>query len=114
MLIIAILLFVLSATFGLMMLYGHLNNKVFPKAYPFIHGGLNTTALVLVIAYLMQGHASPLLTTALVLLIGAASGGLTVLMLKRKQKPIPKALLIAHPMVGLLGVISLIVLVLRG
>jgi hypothetical protein len=108
MLIAAIILFLIAAGFGLVVLTAILKNQPTPKPFVYIHGIIAASAVTLVIYYLVTSPASPLLVASLVLFVGAALGGLTLFTLNMKHKPIPKVLALAHPIVGILGLVTLI------
>lgn len=114
MLISAIILFIIAAIFGLVILTAILKDKPTPKPFVFIHGPVAAIALIIVIINLvMQGFASPLLITSVVLFVLAAIGGLTLLTIDMTNKPIPKKIAMMHPLVAAAGLIALIIYVLQ-
>lgn len=110
---VAIIFFVVAAIFGLIILTAILNDKPTPKSAVFTHGPLAATGLVLLLIYMFYGHRDPLLITSVVLFIIAALGGLTLFTIDMSNKPIPKALAIAHPIVAVIALVTLIVYLLR-
>ncbi len=113
MLILAIVLFVIAAIFGLFILKAILKDKPTPKFFVYLHGPVAAAAILLVIIYMYTSGASPLLLTSLTLFILAALGGLTLLTLDLSKKPIPKLLALLHPVIALAGLITLIMYVLQ-
>lgn len=104
-----IVFFVIAAVFGAVVLTAVLRNKSTPKFMVLMHGTFAFIALLMLIAYLASGPISPMLITSITLLVLAALGGFTLLTFDLKNKPIPKALALAHPFVAIIGVAILIV-----
>lgn len=112
MLITAVILFMLAAMFGLGALTAILTNKPTPKLVVFMHGLFALSALLCVIIYMFIGKAQPLLISSLVLFILAALGGLTLFTLDMREKPIPKLLVIFHPLLAFIAFLLLVVYIL--
>lgn len=113
MLYLAIGLFVLAAVFGLIVLTAILRNRPTPKPVVFIHGGVATIALLIVIFFIAQHQGSGPIAS-LVLFVVAALGGFTLFMIDMKQKPVPKWLAILHPLIAVSGLIALILFVMKS
>lgn len=113
MLIMAIVLFIIAAIFGLTVLTAILKNQPTPKSYVFTHGPIAATALIIVIIYAMMGHMHPLLITSIVLFILAALGGLTLFTIDMRKRPIPKFLAVLHPILAVTALVTLIIYVLQ-
>lgn len=113
MLVVAITLFIFAAFFGLIILTSILKNQPTPKPAVFIHGGIALIALVATVTYIVAGHADTLVLTGLGLLLLAALGGLTLLVVDLSNKPIPKLLALLHPLFAISGVIVLIIYALQ-
>lgn len=112
MLYLAIALFVLAAVFGLIILTAILRNQPTPKPVVFIHGGVAALALLIVIYFIVQNNGiGPI--TSLILFIIAALGGLTLFTIDMKNKPIPKWIALLHPLIAVIGLITLIVYVIK-
>lgn len=110
----AIILFLIAATFGLIILTAILKNKPTPKAAVFAHGPIAATALILVILYYLNDHADHLLKISIVIFILAALGGLTMFTLDViKKKPVPKLIAVIHPIAAVTALIILILYVLQ-
>lgn len=113
MLIVAIILFVIAAIFGLIILTAILQDKPTPKPAVFTHGPIAATGLILVLIYIYNGHTDPLLLTSVALFILAALGGLTLLTIDLSNKRIPKLLALGHPMLAVVALVTLIIYVLK-
>ncbi|RUR05885.1 hypothetical protein [Legionella sp. km772] len=112
MLIIAIVLFLLAAVFGLALLVAVLQDRPTQKAALFLHGALALAAISCVIVYMFIRGSSPLLLTSLALFILAALGGLTLATLDISHRKIPKLIAVLHPLIALAGLIVLLAYVL--
>lgn len=113
MLMIAIVLFIIAAIFGLIILTAILRDEPTPKPVVFTHGPIAATGLILVLVYLYYGPKDPLLISSVVLFIIAALGGLTLFTIDMTNRRIPKLLAIGHPILAVLGLVTLIIYVLR-
>lgn len=113
MLVIAIILFLVAAFFGLFVLSAILKDKKTPKGMVLAHGIFAFIALLVTIAYIAGGHVDTLLITSISLLILAALGGFTLLTIDIYKKPIPKMFAVMHPVFAITGVILLIVYMLQ-
>lgn len=109
MLLLAILLFVIAAIFGLIVLIAILKDRPTPKPAVFTHGPIAALALIITIVYCVMGHADPLLISSIVLFILAALGGLTLFTIDMRHKPIPKLLAILHPILAVIALLTLVV-----
>jgi hypothetical protein len=112
MLISAIILFLVAAIFGLILLPAILQDIPTPKPAILLHGSFAALALLLIVIYILIYGADPLLITSLILFIIAALGGITLVTLDIKKKPIPKLLAIIHPLIAAAGLVVLIIYVL--
>ena len=112
MLLVAIVLFIIAALFGLFVLVHILRNKPTPKAFVFIHGSIAVIA-VLIVAYATFLRANPWLIASLSVFIIAALGGLTLFSFDMSKKPIPKLLAVVHPLVAVIGLLILIAYVIQ-
>ena len=113
MLILAIVLFILAAIFGLFALLAILKNQPTPKPAVFAHGAIAAIALILVIVYSV-GNPGPSPMASLVIFIIAALGGFVLFALDWQKKPIPKPLAFVHPIAAVIALILLIAFVFRG
>ena len=106
---IAIILLMLAVSVGVFILKAVLKNQATPKPFVFLHGPLAITAIVLLIVNIYKGHTEGLLFASVVILIGAALGGLTMFTMDMCNKRFPKSLAIIHPIAGITGLIVLII-----
>lgn len=113
MLIIAIVLFLIAALFGLIVVTAIFRDQTTPKTIVFLHGPIAAIALLIIIFYAFMGHKDPLLLTSIALFILAALGGLTLFTIDIRHKPIPKFLALVHPLVAVIGLLTLIVYMLK-
>lgn len=110
---VAIFLFIVAASFGLIILTAILKNQPTPKPVVFTHGPVAAIALILTILYYFQGHQDTLLLTSIVIFVLAALGGLTMFTIDMSKKPIPKALAIIHPLAAATALVMLVVYMLQ-
>ena len=112
----AIILFLVGAVFGLTVLAQLLKGKPSPKTAVYVHGLLVATGLILVILVVTGANphgAAGGPTGALLVLVIAALGGLTLFILDQSRKTMPRPLLILHPILAVIGVIMLILFALQ-
>lgn len=114
MLVLAIVLFLAAVVCGIAMLIAILQGNSPNKIIKYLHGGFAAAALIIVIVYAFSFMSEPssLLTTSVTILVFAALGGLTLFIMERKNKPIPKIFAVIHPLVAIAGLIGLIIYVL--
>jgi hypothetical protein len=112
MLLFAVALFLIAATFGLAILTTILQDKPTKKIVLYLHGSLAAFAILLIAGYLVMFGGDLLLIISLILFLFAALGGLTLFTLDLKKKPIPKWLAVIHPLVAIMGLITLVVYIL--
>ncbi|MDP4175257.1 MAG: hypothetical protein Q8933_14885 [Bacteroidota bacterium] len=108
--LVAIILFIIGALFGLHILTHILKNTPTPKLSVALHGLLVAIALVTIIVALINNGGNWRLTASVVLFIIAALGGFLMVYidLGKKQMP-PKALALLHPILAAIGLILLII-----
>ncbi|CAM4452022.1 MAG: hypothetical protein LEGION0403_FIIPPAGN_02312 [Legionella sp.] len=112
MLILAICLFILAATFGIAILIAILQDLPANKIALVGHGLVAGIAIATMVAYLIIYGPAPLLVASLILFLLAAMGGLTLFTMGRKKMNVPKLLVIIHPLVALAALVTLIIYVL--
>lgn len=113
MLHIAVFLFIMAAIFGSIILFAILNKRPTPKPIVYIHGSIALVALLALIAGVATTKASTLLIVSVCLFILAALGGLTMLSLDIRKKPIPKSMALGHPTLALIALAILIISVIH-
>lgn len=109
MLLLAIFLFLFASAFGVAILIAVLQDEPASKLVLLLHGSIAGTAILAMIGYVIIYGAAPLLIASLILFLIAALGGLTLFVLARKRKSVPKLLVIIHPLVALAGLITLVI-----
>lgn len=108
----AIIIFAIAALGGLILASHVLRNKFAPWALSLLHALLGAVGLILLIVALVQGVTSqPVLTAFILLLIAALGGFFLVSFHARKQLP-PKAVVIVHAAVAVIGFLVLLSVVL--
>jgi hypothetical protein len=113
MLVVGIIFLLLAGLFGSILLNAILKNKHTPKPIVFLHGAVAFFAILVMIGYVVAGNTAPLLIAALVLFILAAMGGVFMVTLDFRKKPISKIVALIHPLVAISGFVCLIVFVLQ-
>jgi len=93
---------------GVYILKTIIKEKRSPKPVVIIHGLFALVVIFILSKLVYAGLDDTLVIAALALFIGAALGGLTMAFLSYKKKPIPKAFLIVHPLVGISGFLVLL------
>ncbi|MCW8409940.1 hypothetical protein OQJ13_13250 [Legionella sp. PATHC035] len=114
MLVLAIVLFLAAAVCGLFLITAVLQDRPVNQVVKTLHGICAGLGLVIIIVYMlsfMTGQAL-ILRASFIILIAAALGGLTFVSLSKKGKPLPKAVVIVHPIIAIVGLIALIIYVL--
>jgi hypothetical protein len=104
-----IVLFALAAIIGLTMAIAAFRGRFPPVPSAVLHGLLAASAIVLLlIAVLSQGFAGPA-AWALVLLLIAALGGLTLALgFHARSKPLPKGMVAGHALIAVIGLLLLL------
>lgn len=103
----ALIVFAIAAVGGLILAASVLRDKFAPWALSVVHALLGATGLVLLIALLLQGGAAQKVLIGFVLLLVAALGGFFLASFHlRKQLP-PKAVVVIHACVAVVGFLTL-------
>lgn len=113
MLVTAIVLFLFAALFGSIILTAILKDRPTPKPIVAIHGGIALIALLATITYFIVGQTDGLFMTGLVLLLIAAVGGISLMVIDLSKKPIPKLVALLHPILAVSGVVILCIFLLK-
>lgn len=112
MLVYAILTFAIAAIGGVILAAHVLRNKFAPWALSLLHALLGAAGLVLLIVMFLQGTGPVRLTAALGLLIVAALGGFFLASFHLRRKIAPKAVVVVHAGVAVVGFLTLLTLLL--
>ena len=111
----ALVLFVITAGFGIYLLNTLLSKKTAPKMAAVIaHGLFAAVALGLLVTFYIMGHPEPLLRTNIILFALVALGGASLLIMGLLRKPLPPAVTLLHPIFALLALGLLIYQVFWG
>jgi Mn2+/Fe2+ NRAMP family transporter len=113
MLILAISLFILAAMIGVYMLSNILKNEEPPRPAIFSHGSIAFIAFLILVSYAIAVGPSFLLILSIVLFILAEMGGITLLIMDTRNKPLPKPLAYIHAMVAGTGILVLVIYLLK-
>jgi hypothetical protein len=113
MLVASIVCFAIAAVGGLVMAFLHLSKKNAPIGGGVLHGLLAVAGVILLLVGMSQGYTSKLLTTALVLFVIAALGGLVLFTMHLRSRPLPVPILLVHALVAVGAFLTLLVGVLR-
>ncbi|MGB6242698.1 MAG: hypothetical protein WBF69_09485 [Castellaniella sp.] len=112
MLTAALIIFAIAALGGLVLAAHVLRNKFAPWALSALHALLGAIGLILLIIMLVQGNTAQQVLAGFVILLIAALGGFFLASFHlRKQLP-PKAVVILHAALAVIGFLTLFSLVL--
>lgn len=103
----AVLIFAIAAAGGLVLAAHVLRDKLAPWAVSILHALLGAAGLVTLIVMLRQGGAPGRLSAALGLLVLAALGGFYLASFHLRGKLAPKAVVIVHAGVAVVGFLTL-------
>ncbi|HET7360022.1 MAG TPA: hypothetical protein VFJ04_07740 [Rhodanobacteraceae bacterium] len=113
MLTYAIVIFAVAAVGGLILASSVLRNKLAPWALSIVHALLGAAGLVVLIVMLLQGSTGSRLTAALALLVVAALGGFFLASFHLRKKIAPKAVVIVHAGIAVIGFLTLLSMLLH-
>lgn len=103
---IALIIFAIAAVGGLVLATFVLRGKFAPWALSLLHALLGAVGLVLLITLLLQAHSNVLI--GFVLLLVAALGGFFLASFHLRKKLPPKAVVIVHAAVAVIGFLTLL------
>lgn len=110
---VALGFFFLAIVFGLILFIQVLCNRPSFKPAVFFHGLGALVGLICLGVYAVQ-HVGAKPWLSLTVLILAALGGLTMLSFDLRKKPIPRAILLLHPLAALIGLGLLVYYLIKG
>jgi hypothetical protein len=113
MLTYAIVIFAVAAIGGLILASSVLRNKLAPWALSIVHALLGAAGLIVLIVMLLQGSTGGRLSAALALLVIAALGGFFLASFHLRKKIAPKAVVIVHASIAVIGFLTLLSLLLH-
>lgn len=112
-LIVAALLFALGAVGGLTMAFLSFKDRSIPVALAAGHGLLAATGLVLLIFGVLVGAGGNTARIALIVLVIAALGGFYLLSFHIRKQQHPRAVIVVHALVAVVGFLCLLASILR-
>jgi hypothetical protein len=107
-LIDAAILFALGALGGLYMAFLSFKGKPLPVAIAVLHGLFGATGLVLLIVGVLAGLGAGTAKLALIILLVAALGGFYLLSFHIKKQQHPRAVIVIHALVAVIGFLTLL------
>lgn len=105
---VPIVLFVLAALLGLIVAVQIFKKKPTSKAVALVHGAFGAAGLIALLLYAMK-NSHRFLTTAIVLLVIAALGGLLVFVNDLRGRPGPNAVVVIHALAAVAAVALVLV-----
>ncbi|GAA0777173.1 hypothetical protein ABRZ04_11250 [Castellaniella ginsengisoli] len=108
----ALIIFALAALGGVVLAAHVLRNRFAPWLLSILHASLGAIGLVLLLILLVQGSAPQQILIGFVLLVIAALGGFFLASFHMRQKLPPKAVVVVHAVVAVLGFLTLLSLIL--
>lgn len=112
MLTYALIIFAIGALGGLVLAASVLRGRLAPWALSVVHALLGATGLVLLIVVVMQGAPAGRVSAALGLFVLAALGGFYLASIHLRGKVAPKAVVLIHGGVAVVGFLTLLSVVL--
>lgn len=112
MLTTALLIFAIAAIGGLVLAAHVLRNKFAPWALSALHALLGAIGLILLIVILVQGNAAQQILVGFIILLIAALGGFFLASFHLRKRLPPKAVVVLHAGLAILGFLTLLSLVL--
>ncbi|MGB7482238.1 MAG: hypothetical protein WA909_01080 [Castellaniella sp.] len=108
----ALIIFALAALGGVVLAAHVLRNRFAPWLLSILHASLGAIGLILLLILLVQGSAPQQILIGFVLLVIAALGGFFLASFHMRQKLPPKAVVVVHAVVAVLGFLTLLSLIL--
>ncbi|HEX2667870.1 MAG TPA: hypothetical protein VHP13_05805 [Gammaproteobacteria bacterium] len=113
-LIYAAVLFALGALGGLFMAVRSFKGQSLPVPVAVLHGLFGATGLVLLIVGVMAGLGGGTARIALIVLLVAALGGFYLLTFHIKKQQHPRAVIVVHALVAVIGFLTLLVSIVQA
>lgn len=111
MLTYAIIAFAIAAVGGLVLAASVLRNQLPSWGLSLVHAALGAIGLVLLLVTLAESEGNSTLLTGFVLMLVAALGGFFLASFHAKKKLPPKAVVVVHAVVAVIGFLTLVSLV---
>ncbi|WP_322999679.1 hypothetical protein [Castellaniella sp.] len=112
MLTVTLLVFAIAAIGGLILAAHVLRGKFAPWALSVLHALLGAIGLILLITLLVQGNAAQQVLVGFIILLIAALGGFFLASFHLRKRLPPKAVVILHAALAVIGFLTLLSLVL--
>jgi hypothetical protein len=106
-------LFLLGALGGLYLATLSFKGKTLPMPVAVLHGLAGAAGLLLLIVAVMVGMGGGLARIALAVLLAAALGGLFLLSFHLRKQQHPRAVIVVHALVAVIGLLILVVAMLQ-
>src|SRR5579859_6438559 len=113
-LIYAAILFALGALGGLFMGVRSFGGKSIPVAVAALHGIFGASGLVLLIIGVLAGLGGGTARIALIVLLVAALGGFYLLSFHLRKQRHPRAVIVVHALVAVIGFLTLVTAIIQG
>ncbi|HET8899188.1 MAG TPA: hypothetical protein VFN09_10495 [Rhodanobacteraceae bacterium] len=108
----ALIIFAIAAVGGLILAAHVLRGKFAPWALSLLHALLGAAGLITLIVLLLQGSTAERVLVGFVLLLVAALGGFFLASFHVRKRSPPKAVVIVHAGIAVIGFLTLLSLVL--
>ena len=113
-LVYAAILFALGALGGLYLATLSFKGKSLPMGVAVLHGLFGATGLVLLIVGVLAGMGGGTARIALILLLVAALGGFYLLSFHLRKQTHPRAVIVVHALVAVIGFLTLVTAILQA
>lgn len=113
-LMIAAVLFALGALGGLFMAVRSFSGQSIPVPVAVVHGLAGATGLVLLLYAVVMGMGGGAARIALAVLVVAALGGFYLLSFHIRKERHPKAVIVVHALVAVVGFLTLLTAILQS
>ncbi|HBA86199.1 MAG TPA: hypothetical protein DCZ95_19125 [Verrucomicrobia bacterium] len=104
-----LVLFALAALGGAVLAGLHLKAKSAPLSLAALHGVLAVAGVILLLVGISQGRFGTAAVAALVLFVMAALGGLALIGMHLRSRPLPAPLIFVHALLAVSGFVTLLV-----
>jgi len=111
---VAIVLFALAATGGLLLAYLRINNKPLPMPLALVHGAAAAAGLVALLLAVLGGTATGEARIALGIFVAAALGGFALFSFHVRKQPLPIPLVVVHGLAAVAAFVLLLLAVTKG
>ena len=106
--VVSLILFLIGAVFGIIVWAAVMGNRPTPKPAVYIHGLIVVIAFLILLIFAGSAAAGAAPVLPIILFAIAAVGGLILFSRDFAKKAPPKWLAVIHPIIAIIGVITLI------